>query len=71
VSFVERLEGLLAQAIRTGKNMTKAAKREQEPIRELYFRKRREKMRDQSRKQSPETEMAIYGGYMPAQVIFM
>ena len=39
--------------------MTKAAKREQELIRELYFRKRREKMRDQSRKQSRELEMAI------------
>jgi uncharacterized protein YnzC (UPF0291/DUF896 family) len=59
VSFVERLGELLAQAIRMGKNMTRAAKREQELIRELYFRKRRKKMRDQSRKQSREPEMAI------------
>jgi hypothetical protein len=41
------------------KNMTKAAKPDQERIRELYLRKRREKMRAQSRDQSRDPAMAM------------
>ncbi len=59
VSFVERMEEMLAQAIRLAKSMTRAAKREEERIREVYFSKRREKMRAQSRGQSREPEMAV------------
>jgi conjugative relaxase-like TrwC/TraI family protein len=59
VSFVERIEQALAQAVRFAKTMSKAAKREQERIRELYLRKRRENMRAQSRERRHEPEMAI------------
>jgi hypothetical protein len=52
-------EELLSQAIRMAKNITKAAKPEQERIRELYLRTRREKMRAQSREQSREPAMAM------------
>jgi hypothetical protein len=59
VGVVERIEAALAQAIRIAKRMTKAAKREQDRIRELYLRKRRAKMRTQSRERTSEPEMAM------------
>ena len=59
LDVVERIEEALAQAIRITKRMTKAAKREQERIRELYLRKRREKARAQSRQRTREPEMAM------------
>jgi len=40
VNFVDRIEEALAKAVRVVKRMTKAAKREQERIHELYFKKR-------------------------------
>ena len=49
VGVAERIEGVLVQAIRIAKRMTKAAKREQERIRELYVRRRREKVRGDAR----------------------
>ena len=59
VSFVQRIEEALAQAVRMAKRMTKAAKREQERIRELYVKRRWEKMLAQSRVQNREPEMTI------------
>jgi hypothetical protein len=59
VTFVERIEQALSEAVRFAKTMTKAAKRQQERIRELYLRKRREKMRVQSRERIQEPEMAM------------
>jgi hypothetical protein len=57
--FVERIEQALTQAIRFAKSMTKAARREQERVRELYLRKRREKMHAESRARRHEPEMAM------------
>jgi len=59
VRFAERIEQALAQTVRLAKTMTKAAKREQERIRELFLKKRQEKMRAQSRVQKREAEMAV------------
>ena len=59
VSFVQRMEETLAQAVRIAKRMTKAAKREQQRIRELYLRKYREKVRAQSMERSRAAEMAM------------
>jgi conjugative relaxase-like TrwC/TraI family protein len=59
VSFVERIERAVSKAVRFAKTMTKAARREQERVRELYLRKRREKTRVQSRERNREPEMAI------------
>jgi hypothetical protein len=59
VGVVERIEEGLAQAIRIAKRMTKAAKREQERMRELYLRKQREKVRGESRERSRGPEMAM------------
>jgi hypothetical protein len=59
VSFVDRIEEALARAVRMAKRMTKAAKREQERIRELYLRKRREKMHAESRARRHEPGMAM------------
>jgi hypothetical protein len=59
VGVVERIDEALAQAIRIAKPMTKAAKRERERIRELYCRKRREKVRGESRERRREPEMAM------------
>src|SRR6201984_1872329 len=49
VSFVARIGEALGRAIRMAKRMTKAAKREQERIRELHLRKRRENLRAEFR----------------------
>ena len=51
VNFVERVEEALARAIRLAKRMTKAAKREQERIRELSLEKRRENAEAHAREQ--------------------
>jgi len=58
-SFVERIEQALVQVVRFAKAMSKAARREQERVRELYLRKRREKARAQSRERSRQPEMVI------------
>jgi hypothetical protein len=58
VNFVERVEEGLARAIGLAKRMTKAAKREQERIRELYLKKRREKAEAHAREQKRGPEMA-------------
>jgi len=58
VGFAERFGQALAQTVRFAKIMTKAAKREQERIRELFVKKWQEKMRAQSRVQKREAEMA-------------
>jgi len=58
VTFVERIEEALAGAVRLAKRMTKAANREQERIRELYLRKRREKAEAHTREQKRGPEMA-------------
>jgi conjugative relaxase-like TrwC/TraI family protein len=57
--FVERIEQILARAVRFANKMTKAARREQERIRELYVGRRREKARAQSRERSRQPEMAM------------
>jgi hypothetical protein len=58
VRFAERIEQVLAQTVRFAKLMTKAAKREQERIRELYIKKRRGKAEAHAREQNRGTEMA-------------
>jgi hypothetical protein len=58
VNFVERIGEALARAIRSAKRMTKAAKREQERIRELYLKKRRGKAEAHAREQKRGPEMA-------------
>jgi hypothetical protein len=58
VSFVERIEEALARAVRFAKTMTKAAKREQERIRQLYCKGRREKAEAHAREQKRGPEMA-------------
>jgi hypothetical protein len=58
-SFVERIEEALAQAVRFAKAMTKAARREQERIREMYVRRGPEKARAQSRERSRAAEVAM------------
>src|SRR5258708_24804290 len=56
VNFVERVEEGVARAIGLAKRMTKAAKREQERIRELYLKKRREKSDADTREQKTGAE---------------
>jgi len=58
VNFVELIGEALARAIRPAKRMTKAAKREQERIRELYLKKRRGKAEAHAREQKRGPEMA-------------
>jgi hypothetical protein len=59
VSFVDRIGEALGRAIRMAKRMTKAAKREQERIRELHLRKRRENLRAEFRGRRHQPEMAM------------
>ena len=60
-SFVERMEELLRQAKAFAKSMTsKAARREQQRLRELAeWKKRQDKIRAQAREQSRGAEMAM------------
>jgi hypothetical protein len=58
VNFGERIEEALARAIRLAKRMTKAAKREQGRIHELYRKKRRGKAEAHAREQKRGPEMA-------------
>ncbi len=58
VNFVDRIEEALAKAVRVVKRMTKAAKREQERIHELYLKKRRGKAEEHAREQKRGPEMA-------------
>ena len=60
-SFVERMEALLRRAREFAKGMaTKAARREQQRLRELAeWKKRQEKIRAQAREQSRGAEMAV------------
>ena len=52
VNFVERIEEALAKATRMAKRVTKIAKQEQERIRELHLRRRREKVQAYGRKRN-------------------
>ena len=60
-SFVERMEALLRRARQFAKSMaTKAARQEQQRLRELAeWKKRPEKIRAQARERSREAEMAM------------
>jgi AAA domain len=60
-SFVERMEALLTRAMEVAKSMaTKAARREQQRLRELAERKKRqEKIRAYARRQNRGQEMAV------------
>ena len=60
-SLVERMEALLARAMELAKSLaTKAARREQQRLRELAeWKKRQDKIRAQAREQSRRAEMAV------------
>jgi hypothetical protein len=58
-NFVERIEEALAKAVRIAKRVTKVAKQERERTRELYLRRRREKVQAYGRKRNRGLEMAI------------
>ena len=60
-SFVERMEAVLTQAWDLAKRMaTKAARREQQRLRELAeWKKRQDKIRAQAREQSRGQQMAV------------
>src|SRR5260221_7614852 len=58
-TVVERIEQVLAQAIRFAKTMTKAVKLEHERVRELYLRKRHENSRAYTHQRSRGAEIVV------------